>query len=52
MHRVQVVDPMNIHSRKTLSEEIRLLLIIAFETDPVARPDDGLQQRDGVACLY
>jgi hypothetical protein len=34
---------MNINSRETLGEEIRLLLIISFETDPVARPDDGLK---------
>jgi hypothetical protein len=34
---------MNINSRETLGEEIRLLLIISFQTDPVARPDDGLK---------
>jgi hypothetical protein len=34
---------MNINSRETLGEEIRLLLIVPFEADPVARPDDGLK---------
>jgi hypothetical protein len=43
---------MNINSRETLGEEIRLFLIISFETDPVARPDDGLQQGDDVACFH
>jgi hypothetical protein len=52
LNHVQIVDPVNINSRKTFGEQIRLLLIIAFEADPVARPDDGLEQGDGVARFH
>jgi hypothetical protein len=43
---------MNINSREALGEEIRLLLIVSFETDPVARPDDSLGQGDAVARFH
>jgi hypothetical protein len=39
---------MDIHSSETSCQEICLLLIIPFETNSVARPDDGLQQGDSV----
>jgi len=43
---------MDIHRRETSCQEICLLLIIPFETDPVARPDDGLSRGDGVARFH
>ena len=33
------------------AEQIRLLLVVAFEANPVARPNDGLQQPRDVARL-
>src|ERR1700736_2363129 len=52
LHHVQVVDFMNINSRKTFGQEICLLLIIPFETDSIARSDDGLKQRNDVARFH
>jgi hypothetical protein len=42
LHHVQVVDATNIDNRETLGQEIRLLLVVPFETDSITRSDDGL----------
>src|SRR4029077_6444825 len=52
LHHVEAVDPPDIHSVETSCQESRLLLIIPFETNAVARPDHALQQGDGVARFH
>jgi hypothetical protein len=43
-HHVQVVHPRRIHLRQRLAEEIRLLLIVAFDRHAVAGLDDGFER--------
>jgi hypothetical protein len=41
-----------IYRRKCTGQQIRLLLVIPFQANPVARPDYRLQQGGGVASVY
>ncbi len=45
---MQIVQLALVGLGERTGEEVGLLLVVAFETDPVARPDDRLQQLGGV----
>ncbi len=49
LHHVQVVHLGAVDGDQRGAERVRLLLVVAFQADPVARPQDGLQQARGVA---
>ena len=40
-----------IDRQQRADEQVGLLLVVALQADPVARPDHGLHQRSGVASL-
>ncbi|MGY4455572.1 hypothetical protein ACVWZR_010232 [Bradyrhizobium sp. i1.3.1] len=52
LHHVQIVDLGQIDRQQRAAQEIRLLLVVAFEANPVARPDHGLQQARCVGCFH
>ncbi|MGY4409338.1 hypothetical protein ACVWW4_001074 [Bradyrhizobium sp. LB7.1] len=41
---MQIVDLGEIDRQQRAAQEIRLLLVVALQANPVARPDHGLQQ--------
>jgi hypothetical protein len=51
LHHVQIVDLSDVDRRESGRQQVRLLLVVALETDAIARPDHGLQKRGGVARL-
>ena len=51
LHHVQIVHLGEIDRKQRAAEQIRLLLVVALQANPVARPDDGFQQPRGVARL-
>ena len=51
LHHVQVVHLGEIDREQRAAEQIRLLLVVAFQANPVARPNDGFQQPRRVARL-
>ena len=51
LHHVQIVDLGEIDGEKRGGEQIRLLLVVALQADPIARPNDGFQQARRVARL-
>ena len=51
LHHVQIVDLGQIDRQQRAAQEIRLLLVIALQANPVTRPDHGLQQARDVVCL-
>jgi hypothetical protein len=48
LNHMQVVQLSGIGLRKALGQEVCLLLVVALQADPVAWPDDSLQQRGRV----
>ena len=44
LHHVQVVDLRRIDARQRLGKQVGLLLVVAFEADPIARADDGFEK--------
>jgi len=48
LHDVQIVNLGPVNAGQDLGEEIRLLLVVAFEADPIAGPDDGFKKRLGL----
>ena len=49
LHHVQVVHLRVVDLGERHREQVRLLLVVALEADPVARPQHGFQQCHGVA---
>src|SRR5471032_1264210 len=45
LHDMEVVDSRRVDVRQDFGEKVRLLLIVALETDPVAGTDNCLKQR-------
>ncbi len=43
LHHVEIVDIRRIEISKGGGENVRLLLIVALEADPVSRPQHGTQ---------
>ncbi len=52
LHHVQVVHPGKIDRKQRAAEQIRLLLVIAFQAHPVAGPNDGFHQPRGIARFH
>jgi len=42
LHHVQTANPARIHAGQLPGEKIRLLLVVAFDADAVAAPQDGV----------
>ena len=46
---MQVVQNLRICVRQASRQKVRLLLVVTFKANTIARPDYGLKQRGGVA---
>src|SRR6185437_6512245 len=51
LHHMQVVDLGRIDRHQGGGQQIGLLLVVAFQADPIARTDDRLEQRGGIGRL-
>ena len=51
LHHVQIVDLGRIDREQGRAEQVRLLLVVALQADPVARSDDRFQQAGRVTRL-
>ena len=51
LHHVQIIHLGEVDRQQRAAEQIRLLLVVAFQANPVARPNDGFHQPRGVAGL-
>ncbi len=51
LHHVQIVHLRQIDRKQCAAEQIRLLLVVAFQAHPVAGPNNGLHQTRGIARL-
>src|SRR5258707_14976093 len=45
LHDMEIVNPRPVDVRQCFGEEVGLLLVVALEADPVARPDDCFEKR-------
>ena len=51
LHHVQIIHLGEIDRQQRAAEQIRLLLVVALQANPVARPNDGFHQPRRVAGL-
>ncbi len=45
LHDMEIMNPRPVDVRQRLREEVGLLLVVALEADPIARADDGFEER-------
>lgn len=52
LHHVQIMDPGEVDGEERAAEQIGLLLVVAFQADPITWPENSLKQARGVSGFH